>query len=295
MQDYLRRVSASKSCDQNMQKAAAVTRAPPPPVTIPDTVATDDDEGDTGANTLLASEAFRTSRSSQRSSADNDVPQPSHHQRTSLDEVVVLPDSPSATARSDSLPDRSPVESQPLLQWRQSSPPHRLQRRQSEMQLTPSKKIQGDLHRSMSDTADTGSNAGSQAVSFSRDTSQPFYGVEARRPVRRDLSSKLLNNMHRSMHAPSRQRSLLSRISPPILDAEQRRRSSDHESAVSMPEMIEMSALSRIASEGPESSSGSILVEVSPDSYEPLSASVWDPPSISNQLPVTLEEESEVN
>ena len=113
-------------------------------------------------------------------------------------------------------------------------------------------------------------------------------------PVRRDLSSKLLNNMHRSMHAPQRQRSLLSRISPPIPDASQRRRSSDHESADSGPEVIEMSTLSRIASEGPESSSGSILVEVSPDSYEPLQPPIWERQVMPNQLPVMPEEEAEV-
>ena len=273
----------------------AITKAPPPPISVPDIIATDDDEGNTGANSLLASEALRVLGSSQTSSLDTERAQSSQYQRSSLDEIVVLPDSTriGATLGSPSSSRGQTTDRQPLLQWRQTSPPHRLRRRQSELQISPSR-IEGDLQRSMSDTADTSSPVTNQALAFRRDTSQPFYGVEPRRPVRRDLSSKLLNNMHIAMHAPQRQRSLLSRISPIMSVASHSRGSSDHESADSGPEIIEMSTLSRIASEGPESSSGSILVEVSPDSYEPLQPPIWGRQIMPNQLPVMPEEEAEV-
>ena len=155
MQAGLSRPSANKCYHTDMHRPA-ISKAPPPPISVPDSIAADDDEGNTGANSLLAIEALRTLGSSQTSTLETDRAQSSQYQRSSLDEIIVLPDSLSigATLESPTSPTGQTMERQPLLQWRQTTPPHRLQRRQSELQISPSR-IQGDLQRSMSDTADT--------------------------------------------------------------------------------------------------------------------------------------------
>ena len=272
-----------------------VSKATPTRIEVPDTVATDDDEGNTGANSLLAEEAIRMQGSSQRSTADSHTPVSSWLGRIGQDGVLALPDShdEQAAAASD-----LGVDTQPLLDWLQSgSQAQRLPRRQSELNLVP-ERLSSSLHRSVSEAADADADAKSNpAATVSSNAPQLFYGYEPRRALRRDPSSQLLNNMQRSMHAPYRQRSLLSRASASLSDGN--RLLHDHESANSFPhtkEMIEMTSnpLSRIASDGPESSSGSVLVEVSPDSYEPLHSVIWGTPGMLNQMPMTVEEEAEV-
>ena len=264
-------------------------RARPPAVEVPDIVATDDDEGDTGANTLLAEEAIRTLGGSQ-ANTPTQTQQPSLLDSSISDTVLAMPDSYSEADCTS--PDQG-VDSQPLLSWQQSSSQaQRLQRQRSGQHLPPLRSPPPP-HRSMSQTADLGSS--NQIAAHSEAAPQAFYGVEPRRPVRRQSSSQLLTNMPGRMRRPYRQQSLLSRGSPPVTDTGRRWVSHDHETAHSAHahEMIEMTgnSLSRITSEARESSSGSVLVEVSPDSYEPLQSAM---PGMVNQLPIMLEEEAEV-
>lgn len=278
-----------------MSSFTAVQKARPPAVDVPDTVATDDNEGNTGANSLLAGEALHMLGHSQTATSSSLEPRDLQDQDT----VLTIPDTFDASSYGPNLSiSQSPqhgIDEQPLLQWRQQSPsPPRLQRRRSEL-LLASARVNAGSHRSTSETSNDASiyhTAGSSSSSSSNP--QPFYGVEPRRGPRRDASSQLL----RSMPAPYRQRSLLSRGSPPLLQAQRRRNSSEYEAAHSprMPEMIEMisNPLSRINSDGPESSGGSYLVELSPDSYEPLQSVIQDTEPLVSQLPVMPEEELEV-
>ncbi len=280
--------------------AAGSSKARPPAVEVPSTVATDADEGSAGANSLLAGEALRLLGSNQVSTAGAERQQPSLLQDNALDTVLAMPDSHNAQEPFEqaSVAPYQGVDTQPLLDWLQSSSQaRRVQRRQSELQSAPLRPAP-IVHRSMSETADadevsTGVTNAARAAS-----PQPFYGVGPRRAVRRDPSSQLLSNMQRSMRAPYRQQSLLSHGSPPVLSASRRWVSHDHETGhpSHAQEMIEMPSnpLSRIASDAPESSGGSILVEVSPDSYEPLTSVIQEMPGLLNQLPMMLEEEAEV-
>lgn len=81
---------------------------------------------------------------------------------------------------------------------------------------------------------------------------------------------------------PHRQQSLLSRGSSlPQLSTARRWSSHDHETGGnSTPrETIEMAnTLGRLASDAPESSAGSIRVELSPDSYGPLEDTILEQP-----------------
>ena len=282
-----------------MFSSTGSTKPRPSAVDIPQSVATDDDEGDTGANSLLAGEAIRTLNHSQADASSSQEPASFPRSESTLDTVVAIPDTYDADSLYDSA--LSPpasllqgVDEQPLLHWRQPrSPPPRLQRRQSELLASPAR-VNAGVHRSMRETADARSN--DHQSSSNTSTPQPFYGVEPRRPPKRDASSQLLRG---TMRAPYRQRSMLSRGSPPLLlEAERRRKSHEFEAARPShgPEMIEMisNPLSRITSDGPESSVGSQLVELSPDSYEPLQSVILDTQPIIGQLPVMPEEEPEV-
>ena len=79
-----------------------------------------------------------------------------------------------------------------------------------------------------------------------------------------------------------RQQSMLARGSPPQAHASRRWVSHDHESLnmSHLPKTLEMAGetLSRIASDVPESSAGSVRVELSPDSYGPLAEMVLEQP-----------------
>lgn len=265
----------------------------PPAVVVPQSIATDNDEGDMGANSLLAGEALRMLGHSSAATSSSQGLQASQHDGNSLDTVLAIPDTFDALSSYDAID--SPVQGvdeQPLLQWMQpSSPPARLQRRRSELQVTLARD-NAAVHRSISDTADATNDS---TPGSNSNTSQPFYGVEPRRPPKRDPSSQLLRG---SMRFPHRQRSLLSRGSPPLLEVHLRRKSHEYEAAHAShgPEMIEMisNPLSRITSDGPESSGGSIMVELSPDSYEPLQSVIHETQPAVNQLPVMPEEEPEV-
>lgn len=274
-----------------MSSSKAGHKARPPAVDVPETVATDDDEGNTGANSLLAGEASRMLGHIQTATSSSATPQSPGHDNQ--DTVLTIPDTygPSSYGPSLSIPQAQPqgIDQQPLLQWMQpSSLPPRVQRRRSEALLV-SARVNAGVHRSTSETAD-------DVASHSRTGSsipQPFYGVEPRKGPRRDASSQLLRG---SMHAPHRQRSLLSRP-PPLLQAQRRRSSHEVEGQFPrIPEMIEMisNPLSRINSDGPESSGGSYLVELSPDSYEPLQSGIQETEPVVSQLPVMPEEEPEV-
>ena len=274
-----------------MSSSKAGHKARPPAVDVPETVATDDDEGNTGANSLLAGEASRMLGHFQTATSSSAIPQSPEHDNQ--DTVLTIPDTygPSSYGPSLSIPQAPAqgVDQQTLLQWMQpSSLPPRLQRRRSEALLV-SARVNAGVHRSTSETAEDVASHSRTGSSIS----QPFYGVEPRKGPRRDASSQLL----RSMHAPYRQRSLLSRP-PPMLQAQRRQSSHGVEAGYSprMPEMIEMisNPLSRINSDGPESSGGSYLVELSPDSYEPLQAVIQETEPVVSQLPVMAEEEPEV-
>lgn len=276
-----------------MSSFTAGNKARPPAVDVPDTIATDDNEGNTGANSLLAGEALRAfgySQAATSSSSGQDQ-----------DTVLTIPDTFGASSYEPSLsipqPPSHGIDEQPLLQWMQpSSSPPRLQRRRSEL-LLASARVNAGHHRSTSETANDAAiyHANGNSSSSSSNSPQPFYGVEPRRGPRRDASSQLLRG---AMHAPYRQRSLLSRGSPPLLQSQRRRNSSEYEAAHTprMPEMIEMisNPLSRINSDGPESSGGSYLVELSTDSYEPLQSVIQETEPVVSQLPAMPEEESEV-
>ena len=281
-----------------MSSSTAGHKARPPAVAVPETVATDDDEGNTGANTLLAGEASKLLGHSQTATSSSAWPQSPQHEpyNHNQDTVLNIPDTYGASSYGASLSiPQSPlqgIDQQPLLQWMQPSlSAPRLQRRRSEA-LLASARVNAGVHRSTSETAD---DVAGHSQSGSSSIPQPFYGVEPRRGPRRDASSQLLRG---SMHAPYRQRSLLSRGSPPLLQAQRRRSSHDFEAGHSprMPEMIEMisNPLSRINSDGPESSSGSYLVELSPDSYEPLQSVLQETETVVSQLPAMPEEEPEV-
>lgn len=270
---------------------SSTARARPPAVQVPDTVATDDDEGDTGANTLLAEEAIRTLGGSQANTPIQ-TQQPSLLHSSISDTVLAMPDSYS---EGDCTSSDQGVDSQPLLSWQQSSSQAQcLQRQRSGQHLTPIRS-RPPPHRSMSQNANSHPGSSNHFAADSEAAPQAFYGVEPRRPVRRQSSSQLLTNMPGTMRRPYRQQSLLSRGSPPVTNTGRRWVSHDHETAHSThaQEMIEMTgnSLSRITSEAHESSSGSVLVEVSPDSYEPLQSAM---PGMVNQLPIMLEEEAEV-
>lgn len=81
---------------------------------------------------------------------------------------------------------------------------------------------------------------------------------------------------------PYRQQSMLSRGSPTQAHANRRWVSHDHENLnmSHLPETLEMAGniLSRIASDAPESSGGSVRVELSPDSYGPLAETILEQP-----------------
>ena len=278
-----------------MSSSTAGHKARPPAVDVPDTVATDVDEGNTGANSLLAGEATRMLGHSQTATSSSAWPHSPQHDPQNQDTLLSIPDTYDASSYP-SLPipqlQSQGVDQQSLLQWTQpSSSPPRLQRRRSEA-LLASARVNAGVHRSTSETAD---DVAGHSKSGSSSIPQPFYGVEPRRGPRRDASSQLLRG---SMHAPYRQRSLLSRGSPPLLQAQRRRSSHEFEGGYSprMPEMIEMisNPLSRINSDGPESSGGSYLVELSPDSYEPLQSVLQETEPVVSQLPVMPEEEPEV-
>lgn len=279
-----------------MSSSTARHKARPPAVDVPETVATDEDEGDTDANSLLAGEASRMLGHSPTATSSSAWSQSPQHELHDQDTVLTIPDTYGASSYGPSLSiPQSPsqgVDQQPLLQWMQpSSSPPRLQRRRSEA-LLASARVNAGVHRSTSETAD---DVAGHSKSGSSSIPQPFYGVEPRRGPRRDASSQMLRG---SMHAPYRQRSLLSRGSPPLLQVQHRRSSHEFEAGYSprMPEMIEMisNPLSRINSDGPESSGGSYLVELSPDSYEPLQSVLQETEIVHGQLPAMPEEEPEV-
>lgn len=279
------------STQELMSSFTAGNKARPPAVDVPDTIATDDNEGNTGANSLLAGEAlrafgYRQAATSSSSGQDQDT-------------VLTIPDTFGASYESTLSIPQSPshgVDEQPLLQWMQpSSSPPRLQRRRSEL-LLASAQVNAGRHRSTSETANDAAICHTTGNSSSSSNSpQPFYGVEPRRGPRRDASSQVLRG---AMPAPHRQRSLLSRGPPPLLQSQRRHNSSEHEAAhtLRMPEMIEMisNPLSRINSDGPESSGGSYLVELSTDSYEPLQSVIQETEPVVSQLPAMPEEEPEV-
>ena len=282
------------SLSQTMFSPTGGSKPRPPAVEVPQSVATDDDEGDTSANSLLAGEALGMLGHSPTATSSSQGPLASQHDDNSLGHTVLaIPDAFDTSSSYD--PAESPlqgVDEQPLLQWMQpSSPPARLQRRRSELQAAPAR-VNAAVHRSMSETADA---AGDSTATSNSNTPQPFYGVEPRRPPKRDASSQLLRG---SMRFPYRQRSLLSRGSPPLLEVHLRRKSHEYEAAHAShgPEMIEMisNPLSRITSDGPESSGGSIMVELSPDSYEPLQSVIHETQAAVIQLPAMPEEEPEV-
>ena len=273
-------------------------KARPPAVAVPDTVATDDDEGNMGANSLLGAEALRMFGHSQTATSSSSIPQSPQHDLHNQDTVLTIPDTYGASSYGPTLSiPQSPspgVDQQPLLQWMQpSSSPPRLQRRQSEA-LLASASVNAGVYRSTSETADDATGY-YKAGSSSSSIPQPFYGVELRKGPRRTASSQLLRG---SMRAPYRQRSLLSRGPPPLLQAHRRQSSHEYEASHTprMPEMIEMisNPLSRLNSDGPESSGGSYLVELSPDSYEPLQSVIQETEPVAGQLPVMPEEEPEV-
>ena len=279
-----------------MSSSTAGHKARPPAVDVPKTVATDADEGNTGANSLLAGEATRMLGHSPTGTSSSAWPRSPEQDPQNQDIVLSIPDMYGASLYGPNLSIPQPlsqgVDQQPLLQWMQpSSSPPRLQRRRSEA-LLASARVNAGVHRSTSETAD---DVAGHSKTGSSSTLQPFYGVEPRRAPRRAASSQLLRG---SMHAPHRQRSLLSRGSPPLLQAQSRRSSHEFEGGYSprMPEMIEMisNPLSRINSDGPESSGGSYLVELSPDSYEPLQSVLQETEPVVSQLPVMPEEEPEV-
>ncbi len=274
--------------------AGSTSKPRPPPVEVPTTIATDDDEGDTDANTLLAGEAIRTLGASHANTPSTQAQQPSTLVRSTSETVLAMPDHSEQTS---TVPDQG-VDNQPLLEWLQSSSHAQpLQRRRSEQQSTPLWSPPS-IHRSTSETADAFVDSSHQKPTVNRAATQPFYGMEPRQPVRRESTPQLLTNMRGPMRKPYRQQSLLSRGSPPVANTGRRCVSHDHETAHSahVQEMMEMSSnpLSRIASDAPESSGGSILVEVSPDSYEPLQAAIAEMPGVLKQLPSMLEEEPEV-
>lgn len=282
-----------------MSSFTASSKARPPAVDVPDTIATDDNEGNTGANSLLAGEALRTLGHSQTATSS---PSGLQHDIQDQDTVLSMPDTFDASSYEPSLSiaqsSSHGIDEQPLLQWMQpSSSPPRLQRRRSEL-LLASARVNAGFQRSTSDTANDSAiyhTTGNSSSSSGSSNPQPFYGVEPRRGPRRDASSQLLRG---AVHAPYRQRSLLSRGSPPLLQSQRRRNSSEVEAGHSprMPEMIEMTSnpLARINSDGPESSGGSYLVELSPDSYEPLQSEIQETETVVSQLPAMPEEEPEV-
>ena len=273
--------------------AGSTSKPRPPAVEVPNTIATDADEGDTDANTLLAGEAVRMLGASHANTPSTQAQQPSTLVRSTSETVLAIPDHSERTLTDQGL------ENQPLLEWlHSSSQAQRSQRRRSEQQSTPLWPPPG-LHRSMSATADAFVDSSHQQPAVNRASAQPFYGMEPRQPVKREsLSSQLLTNMRGPMRKPYRQQSLLSRGSPPIANTGRRWVSHDHETAhpAHVQQMMEMSSnpLSRVASDAPESSGGSILVEVSTDSYEPLQAAIAEMPGVLSQLPSMLEEEPEV-
>ena len=275
--------------------SSASSKPRPPAVEVPNTIATDADEGDTDANTLLAGEAVRMLGASHANTPNTQPQQSSSLVRSTSETVLAMPDySEQILTDSD-----QGVDNQPLLEWLQSSSQaQRLQRRRSEQQSTPLWPPPR-VYRSMSATADAFVDSSHQQPAVNRASAQPFYGMEPRQPVKREsLSSQLLTNMRGPMRKPYRQQSLLSRGSPPIANTGRRWVSHDHETAhpAHVQEMMDMSSnpLSRITSDAPESSGGSILVEVSPDSYEPLQAAIAEMPGVLSQLPSMLEEEPEV-
>lgn len=276
-----------------MFSSAGTTSKPrPPAVKVPNTIATDADEGDTDSNTLLAGEAIRMLGARQTNTPSTQAQQPSTLVRSTSETVLAMPDHSEQTLTFSD----QEVDNQPLLAWLQSSSQgQRLQRRRSEQQSTPLWPPPR-LHRSMSETADAFADSSHQKPAVNRASTQPFYGMEPRQPVRRELTSQ--SNMRGPMRKPYRQQSLLSRGSPPVANTGRRWVSHDHETAhpAHVQETMEMSSnpLSRIASDAPESSGGSILVEVSPDSYEPLQAAIPEMPGVLGQLPSMLEEEPEV-
>ncbi len=275
--------------------SSASSKPRPPAVEVPNTIATDADEGDTDANTLLAGEAVRMLGASHANTPNTQPQQSSSLVRSTSETVLAMPDySEQILTDSD-----QGVDNQPLLEWLQSSSQAQcLQRRRSEQQSTPLWPPPR-VYRSMSATADAFVDSSHQQPAVNRALAQPFYGMEPRQPVKREsLSSQLLTNMRGPMRKPYRQQSLLSRGSPPIANTGRRWVSHDHETAhpAHVQEMMDMSSnpLSRITSDAPESSGGSILVEVSPDSYEPLQAAIAEMPGVLSQLPSMLEEEPEV-
>ncbi|DBA72993.1 TPA: hypothetical protein ACH3X2_009938 [Trebouxia sp. C0005] len=271
--------------------AGTTSKPRPPAVKVPNTIATDADEGDTDSNTLLAGEAIRMLGARQTNTPSTQAQQPSTLVRSTSETVLAMPDHSEQTLTFSD----QEVDNQPLLAWLQSSSQgQRLQRRRSEQQSTPLWPPPR-LHRSMSETADAFADSSHQKPAVNRASTQPFYGMEPRQPVRRELTSQ--SNMRGPMRKPYRQQSLLSRGSPPVANTGRRWVSHDHETAhpAHVQETMEMSSnpLSRIASDAPESSGGSILVEVSPDSYEPLQAAIPEMPGVLGQLPSMLEEEPE--
>ena len=165
--------------------SSAGSKPRPPAVEVPNTVATDADEGNTDANTLLAGEAIRMLGASHANTPSTQAQQSSTLVRSTSETVLAMPDH-SEQILTDS--DQG-VDNQPLLEWLQSSSQaQRSQRQRSEQQSTPLWPPPR-VHRSMSATADTFLDSSHQQLAVNRASAQPFYGMEPRQPVKNQSTS----------------------------------------------------------------------------------------------------------